>query len=217
MVLKKIGQFLGNVTGTVTGEPIKFIGKALNNEYIEEIGEGVKKATKQTKHTRVKRYGVAKMKCVNRLFMFSILIAISLILNFVSPSTAIAKKPEVYKSVFQPNEEFSFIATTTKGNKVKLIFRKNKVFYTTFIMENNLDEKIVKKLTIQLDKKKTVSIKNNKFYIGNKLYTGKIKTKETKLYPISGKAHTYFNGKISKGKIKNGAEYTVSYDATFAG
>lgn len=48
MVLKKIGQFLGNVTGTVTGEPIKFIGKALNNEYIEEIGEGVKKATKQT-------------------------------------------------------------------------------------------------------------------------------------------------------------------------
>lgn len=43
MVLKKIGQFLGNVTGTVTGEPIKFIGKALNNEYIEEIGEGVKK------------------------------------------------------------------------------------------------------------------------------------------------------------------------------
>lgn len=46
--IKKIGSFLGKVVGTVTGEPIKFIGKKLNNDYIQEIGDGIKKATTNT-------------------------------------------------------------------------------------------------------------------------------------------------------------------------
>lgn len=33
---------------TITGEPIKFIGKKLNNDYIQEIGDGVKNATTNT-------------------------------------------------------------------------------------------------------------------------------------------------------------------------
>ena len=36
--IKKMGGFLGKALGTVTGEPIKFIGKKFENEYIEEIG-----------------------------------------------------------------------------------------------------------------------------------------------------------------------------------
>ncbi|MGG1400178.1 HNH endonuclease [Bacillus salipaludis] len=47
-VIKKTGSFLGEVVGTITGEPIKFIGKKLNNDYIQEIGDGVKKATTNT-------------------------------------------------------------------------------------------------------------------------------------------------------------------------
>ncbi|NRG30197.1 HNH endonuclease [Bacillus circulans] len=46
--IKKTGSFLGKVVGTVTGEPIKFIGKKINNDYIQEIGDGIKKATKNT-------------------------------------------------------------------------------------------------------------------------------------------------------------------------
>ncbi|MCM3571069.1 HNH endonuclease [Neobacillus mesonae] len=46
--IKKTGSFLGKVVGTVTGEPIKFIGKKLNNDYIQEIGDGIKKATTNT-------------------------------------------------------------------------------------------------------------------------------------------------------------------------
>ncbi|MFD0050076.1 hypothetical protein ACFVHQ_12175 [Actinomycetes bacterium NPDC127524] len=36
------------MVGTITGEPIKFIGKKLNNDYIQEIGDGVKNATTNT-------------------------------------------------------------------------------------------------------------------------------------------------------------------------
>lgn len=48
--IKKMGGFLGKALGTVTGEPIKFIGKKFENEYIQEIGEGVKQASNSTGH-----------------------------------------------------------------------------------------------------------------------------------------------------------------------
>jgi len=46
--IKKVGGFLGKALGTVTGEPIKFIGKKLDNDYIQEIGQGVKSASANT-------------------------------------------------------------------------------------------------------------------------------------------------------------------------
>lgn len=46
--IKDVSSFLGKAAGTITGEPIKFLGKKLNNEYIQEIGEGVKQATSNT-------------------------------------------------------------------------------------------------------------------------------------------------------------------------
>ncbi|MFC7685775.1 HNH endonuclease [Ureibacillus sp. GCM10028918] len=46
--IKKTGSFLGKVAGTITGEPMKFLGKKLNNEYIQEIGEEVKNASTNT-------------------------------------------------------------------------------------------------------------------------------------------------------------------------
>lgn len=46
--IKRTGSFLGKVAGTITGEPIKFIGKKFNSEYIQEIGDGIKKATTNT-------------------------------------------------------------------------------------------------------------------------------------------------------------------------
>lgn len=48
--IKKMGGFLGKALGTVTGEPIKFIGKKTGKKYIEEIGEGVKQASNNTGH-----------------------------------------------------------------------------------------------------------------------------------------------------------------------
>ena len=47
-VFKKTGTLIGKTVGFVTGEPIKFIGKKLNNDYIQEIGDGIKKATTNT-------------------------------------------------------------------------------------------------------------------------------------------------------------------------
>jgi hypothetical protein len=47
-IIKKTGSLLGEFAGTITGEPIKFIGKRLNNDYIQEIGSEVRKATTNT-------------------------------------------------------------------------------------------------------------------------------------------------------------------------
>ena len=46
--IKKVGGFLGKALGTVTGEPIKFIGKKLDNDFIQEVGSGVKSASRRT-------------------------------------------------------------------------------------------------------------------------------------------------------------------------
>lgn len=50
-LLKQGGKLIGKASGLITGEPIKFIGKKLNNEYIQEIGESVKKASECTGKT----------------------------------------------------------------------------------------------------------------------------------------------------------------------
>lgn len=43
--IKKLGSLLGKGIGTVTGEPIKYLGKKMNNDFVQDIGEGVKQAT----------------------------------------------------------------------------------------------------------------------------------------------------------------------------
>ncbi|MCO7174809.1 hypothetical protein ACFP7A_04940 [Sporolactobacillus kofuensis] len=39
MMIKKTGSFLGKAVGTITGEPIKWLGKKLNNEFVQDVGE----------------------------------------------------------------------------------------------------------------------------------------------------------------------------------
>lgn len=46
--IKKVGNLLGKAGGAVLGEPIKFLGKKIGNDYVEEIGESVKQATSNT-------------------------------------------------------------------------------------------------------------------------------------------------------------------------
>jgi hypothetical protein len=48
---KSTGRLLGEGLGAVIGEPIKFVGKKLNNTLITEIGEGVKKASAEAGET----------------------------------------------------------------------------------------------------------------------------------------------------------------------
>lgn len=45
---KKIGSAIGKTVGTVTGEPIKYLGKKMNNDFVQDVGEGVKQATSNT-------------------------------------------------------------------------------------------------------------------------------------------------------------------------
>lgn len=40
-----LGKVLGNVTGTVVGEPIKMVGEITGAKLLEDIGDGVKKAS----------------------------------------------------------------------------------------------------------------------------------------------------------------------------
>ncbi|MEC1525654.1 HNH endonuclease [Neobacillus niacini] len=46
--LKDTGKVLGEIAGYVTGEPLKYLGKKINSEYIQEIGKEIKKATENT-------------------------------------------------------------------------------------------------------------------------------------------------------------------------
>lgn len=48
---KSTGRLIGEGLGTVIGDPIKFAGKKLNNTFITEIGEGVKKASAEAGET----------------------------------------------------------------------------------------------------------------------------------------------------------------------
>lgn len=43
--LKGLGSFVGEVAGTVVGGTIKTIGQATNVKFVEEVGDGVKKAS----------------------------------------------------------------------------------------------------------------------------------------------------------------------------
>ena len=45
---KKIGSAIGKTVGTVTGEPIKYLGKKMNNDFVQDVGEGVKQVTSNT-------------------------------------------------------------------------------------------------------------------------------------------------------------------------
>lgn len=45
------GQALGQATGVVLGEPIKFIGRLAQHDFIEEIGDGVQRASQVTGDT----------------------------------------------------------------------------------------------------------------------------------------------------------------------
>lgn len=46
--IKNIGEVVGNVTGTVLGGGVQFIGGAMDSDYIKEIGDGVRQSTKNT-------------------------------------------------------------------------------------------------------------------------------------------------------------------------
>ena len=132
-------------------------------------------------------------------------------------SMHIAQKGEISKEKFKKNKTFETTVTTTKNKKVKLVFKNNKIYYTDFIYEAAWDYKLAKNLTIKLDGNKKIKIKNGKFYSNNKLYTGQIRTKDTLVRPLSGKAYFYLNGTIKKGVLVKGAEYKIDYNSTWAG
>lgn len=46
--LKKLGVTAGNVAGNVLGGSVKIIGKAVDSDFIKEVGNGVQKSTKNT-------------------------------------------------------------------------------------------------------------------------------------------------------------------------
>jgi hypothetical protein len=45
------GQTFGQATGYLLGEPIRFVGRIVGNDFIEEIGDGVQNATEMTGET----------------------------------------------------------------------------------------------------------------------------------------------------------------------
>lgn len=46
--LKGLGSFVGEVAGTVVGGTVKTVGQLVDIKFVEEIGEGVKKASSFT-------------------------------------------------------------------------------------------------------------------------------------------------------------------------
>lgn len=132
-------------------------------------------------------------------------------------SMYIAQKGEVSKEKFKQNKRFEVTVTTTKNEKIKLVFKNNKIYYTDLIYEAAWDYKLAKNLTIKLDGNKKIKIKNGKFYSNDKLYTGQIRTEDTLVRPLSGKAYFYLNGTIKKGVLVKGVEYMIDYNSTWAG
>lgn len=128
-----------------------------------------------------------------------------------------AEKGNVSKNKFKKNKRFESTVTTTKNKQIKLVFENNKIYYTNYIYEAPWDYKIVKKLTIKLKGNKKIKIKNGKFYSNNKLYTGQIRTEDTLVRPLSGKAYFYLKGTIKKGVLVKGTEYMINYNSTWAG
>lgn len=128
-----------------------------------------------------------------------------------------AEKGNVSKNKFKKNKRFESTVTTTKDKQIKLVFENNKIYYTNYIYEAPWDYKIVKKLTIKLKGNKKINIKNGKFYLKDKLYTGSIRTEDTLVIPLQGKSYFYLKGKVKKGILVSGTEYRTDYDAVWAG
>ncbi|GEK32167.1 hypothetical protein KZO01_24760 [Kurthia zopfii] len=123
----------------------------------------------------------------------------------------------IFKYKFNKNEPFEAIVTTTSNKKIKLIIEKNKVFYTNYIYESVWDYKLAENLTIKLASENKIKIKKGKFYSKNKLFSGKIKTKNTLVRPLSGKAYFYLKGTIKKGVLISGTEYMIDSNSVWPG
>lgn len=125
---------------------------------------------------------------------------------------------QTYKTHFKKgNEANKTIVTTSKGQKIKLFFEKDKIYSTKYIIDNLGEYSLVKNVSIKLEKNKTIQIKNGKFYFKGKLYTGNIRTKKTLVKPLSGKAYFYMKGKIHKGKLQSGTFYMIDRGSIWPG